>query len=128
MVNDLLRAFEVGVEAYQTIKLTILDDDPPSVTFHDRMTKQMLKTFSTISKKTFRMKGQNMVLKSDRNLSSQMILVAEKISVNMKDVLVPPLGPLPWALANADGSLRKTNKPQGRCCGKWVRSITGNKL
>ena len=22
----------------------------------------------------------------------------------------PPLGPLPWTLANADGSLRKTNK------------------
>ena len=28
----------------------------------------------------------------------------------MKDVLAHPLGPLPWALANADGPLRKTNK------------------
>ena len=28
----------------------------------------------------------------------------------MRDVLAHPLGPLPWALANADGSLRKTNK------------------
>ena len=33
------------------------------------------------------MKGQNVVLKADRNLFSEMILVAESISVNMKDVL-----------------------------------------
>ena len=28
----------------------------------------------------------------------------------MSDVLSHPLGPLPWALANGDGTLRKTNK------------------
>ena len=28
----------------------------------------------------------------------------------MKKVLSYPLGPVPWALANADGSLRKTDK------------------
>ena len=28
----------------------------------------------------------------------------------MRDVLAHPLGPLPWALANAYGSLRKRNK------------------
>ena len=39
-----------------------------------------------------------------------MILVAESRSVNMKNTMVHPLGPLPLALANADGSLRKTNK------------------
>ena len=37
-----------------------------------------------------------------------MILVAESRIVNMKDVLSRPLGSLPEA--NADGSLRKTNK------------------
>ena len=107
MVKDLPRAFEVGEETYKTFKLTILDDDPPSVKFQDNITKQRLKTFSTISTKTSRKKGQNMVLKADRNLFSQMILVAESRSVNMKDVLEYPLGPLPWALANADGSLLK---------------------
>ena len=56
------------------------------------------------------MNGQNVVLKADRNLFSQMILLAESISVNMKDVLAHPLGSLPWTLANADASLRKTNK------------------
>ena len=98
MVKHLLRAFGAGEYAYQTFKRTILDDEPPSVKFHDKMTKQRLNTFSTISTNTSRMKGQNMVLKADRNLFSQMILAAESRSVNMKDVLIHPLGPLSWAL------------------------------
>ena len=73
----------MGEEAYQTFERTRLDDDPPSVKVHD---------------------------KADRNLFSQIILVAESRSVNMKDVLAHTLGPLPWILANADESLRKTNK------------------
>ena len=76
---------------------------------HDKMAKQRLKTFSTISTNTSRMKDQHVVLKADINLFRQMILVAENRSVNMKDILAHPLGPLPWALAYADGSLRKTN-------------------
>ena len=39
-----------------------------------------------------------------------MIVIAESRSLSMKDVLVHPLGPLPWSLATPDGSLRKTNK------------------
>ena len=106
VVKDLLRALEVGEEAYQTFKQTRLDDDHlPSVKFHDKMTKQILKTLSTIGTKTARTKGQNVVLRADRNLFSQMILVDGSRSVNMKDVLAHQVGPLPWALANADGSL-----------------------
>lgn len=37
-------------------------------------------------------------------------LAAESRQLQMREVLSHPLGPLPWALANADGSLRKTNK------------------
>ncbi|KAG0697409.1 hypothetical protein GWK47_003028 [Chionoecetes opilio] len=50
------------------------------------------------------------ILKADRNLFGQMILVAENRKLKMSDVLAHPLGPLPWALASGDGSLRKTNK------------------
>ena len=39
-----------------------------------------------------------------------MILVAHSRQLHVKDVLAHPLSPLPWALANADVSLRKTNK------------------
>ena len=77
---------------------------------HDNMAKQRLETFSTIDIKKSRTKCQNSVLKAGKNLFSQMILVAEIRSVNMKDVVSRPLGPFSWALANADGSLRKTNR------------------
>ena len=77
---------------------------------HDNMAKQKLKTFSTINTKKSRTKGQNVVLKAGRNLFSHIILVAEIRSVNMEDIVSRPLGPLSGALANADASVRKTNK------------------
>ena len=42
VVKDLLRALEVGEEAYQTFEGTGLDDDPPSVKSHDKTAKQRL--------------------------------------------------------------------------------------
>jgi len=34
-----------------------------------------------------------------------MLLIAQKRKLDMKDILEYPLGPKPWALANADGTL-----------------------
>ena len=52
------------------------------------------------------------MLKADRNLFGHMIVhvVAQSREIDMKQVLSHPLGPIPWALANGDGSLRKTDK------------------
>ena len=55
-------------------------------------------------------KGKELVLKAEQNLFGQMILVAESRQLHMRDVLAHRLRPLPWALANPDGSIRKTNK------------------
>jgi len=67
------------------------------------MTKKRLKTFSDIRKKP---SPSKVVLQADRKLP-----VAESRHLQMSDVLSHPLGPLPWALANGDGTLRKTSKP-----------------
>ena len=74
------------------------------------MKKQGLKTFANISIKCKSKNSQDIVLKAGRNLFSHVILVAESRQVSKKDVLALALGPLPWALANTDGMLRKTNK------------------
>ena len=75
------------------------------------MSKLKLKTFSDIRKKSHTQShAKEVVLKADRKLFGQMILVAESRKLHMSDVLAHPLGPLPWALANGDRSLRKTNK------------------
>ena len=43
-------------------------------------------------------------------LKSEMLLVASSRNLNMKEVLKHPLGPLPWSLANCDGTMKKTNE------------------
>lgn len=53
---------------------------------------------------------KDVILKADRNLFGHMIMASQSRNLNIKDVLAHPLGPLPWALSNPDGSLRKTNK------------------
>ena len=76
------------------------------------MTKLKLKRFSSLNaKKTFNKEsGKEVILKADRTLFSQMIIIAESRKLEISDVLAHPLGPLPWSLAATDGSLRKTNK------------------
>ena len=70
-----------------------------------------LKTFSAMSKKVqIKTKGTDVVLHADRNLFGHMILAAQSRTLDLRDVLFHPLGPVPWSLAATDGSPRKTNK------------------
>jgi len=103
VAKDLLEVYKVGEEAYQTFMQERLQEDVPSMQFHEKVTKTKLKTFSDIRKKSCS-------LKADRRLFGQMVIIAESRKLQMRDVLAHPLGPLPWALANGDGSLHKTNK------------------
>ena len=51
-------------------------------------------------------------MKADRNLYAKMTLTGQTRKLDMKDVLSYHLGPIPWALANPDGTLRNTNMAQ----------------
>ena len=111
VAKDLLGAYRIGEDAYQAFKEERLGTDSPTTLFHDKMTKKKLRTFSDIRMKPRRQGlAKEAILKADRKLFGQMILVAENRKLQMSDVLAHPLGPLPWALASGDGSLRKTNK------------------
>ena len=108
----LLGAHQVGKEAQQMFKKKCLEQAPPTMKFHDKMRKQNLNTLSNVNAKKAcgRGKAKEVVLKAEINLFGHMILVAQSRQLHTRDVLAHPLGPLPWALANADGSLRKTTK------------------
>lgn len=54
--------------------------------------------------------SKEIILKEDRNLFAQMILITKNRKLQMNEVSSHSLGPLPWALSTADESLRKTNK------------------
>ena len=50
------------------------------------------------------------MLKADRSLFGQIIVMAKGRNLQMEDLLSHPLGPLPWALSTRNSFLRKTNK------------------
>ena len=52
ITDDLLKARRVGEEAYQDFKSSRLEQEEPTVKFHDKLPKQKLKTFSNMNKKT----------------------------------------------------------------------------
>ena len=111
VAKDLLEAHQLGEGAYESFRRDRLEKDPPSAKFHDKMKKQKLKTFVSIKKKsTGKVQGKEIVLKADKNLFGHIIMIAQSRELPLQEVLSHPLGPLPWSLANADASLRKTNK------------------
>lgn len=50
------------------------------------------------------------MLKADHKLLRHMFLIASSRNLDLREVLQHPLGPLPWALANSDGTMKTTNK------------------
>jgi len=57
--------------------------------FHDKITKRKLKTFGGLSKKMKVQRGtsKEVVIKADRALVAQMIIIAENRKLNMSEVL-----------------------------------------
>lgn len=110
--EDLVNAKSVGEKAYEEFRAQRLEANPPEVKFHDSLKKSNLKTFSELNKKV-KVKSKTaceVILKADRALFGQMVIIAENRQLHMRDVLCHPLGPLPWALSTVDGSLRKISK------------------
>ena len=112
VAGDLLRAKHLGERAFQSFSKERLEANPPKVRFHESMSKAVLKTYKHINKKVELRKGnaKEIVLKADRALFAQMIVIAEPRQLSKKEVLSHPLGPFPWSLAAPDGSLKKPAK------------------
>ena len=96
----------------QEFRVQRLEANPPKVKLHDSLKKSKLQTFSELNKKVeVKSKtAKGIMLKADRALLGQMVIIAENRQLHMKDVLCHPMEPLPWALSSVDGSLRKTSK------------------
>ena len=110
--KDLLQAHDLGERAYRCFSgEQRLECNPPKAKFFDTMKKVDLKTFAHLSKNMEVQKGttSEIIVRADRRLFAQMIVIAETRELTMSSVLSHPLGPFPWALAFPDGSLTKTN-------------------
>lgn len=108
--HDLLRAVKVGKEAYDHFVQERLLDKTKS--FNAPIKKNNLKTFAN-QVKSAKVTGQSKKSKqitAERNVFGQLVLLALEHDISMERVLSFPLGPVPWALATADGTPVKTDK------------------
>ncbi|KAG1660989.1 putative ATP-dependent RNA helicase DDX46 [Nymphon striatum] len=108
ITSDLLKARSKGEEAFKIHKERLESGSG----FFDPIKKQNLQTFTVLQKNIVVNAGTNreMILKADNRVFGNILLIAKSRKLDMKDVLQYPLGPKPWALANADGTLKKTVK------------------
>lgn len=104
----MLSAHDKGEAAYKLCEDGRLKT---GVGFYDTIKRQQLKTFSDLTRYTKTSKvSKEVCLKSDHRLFGKMVLIAQSRKLNMREIFCYPLGPLPWSLANADGTMKKTNK------------------
>ena len=109
--NDIKKAHDIGETCYKTFRHGCLEKVPQMKKFHNPIKMNKLKTFSNMSKKKVNAAtGRSVIPKADRSLFGRIIVMAQVGDVAMQEVLVHPLGPLPWALPTPDGFFRKTNK------------------
>ena len=106
---DLLAAKDKG-----TVALTAFVEDrllSDSVGFFDPLSKLKLGTFRDLQKKTTVSKeGKTVILRTDRNLFARLLVIGQSRQMDLRQLLVHELGPLPWSLALFDGALVKTDK------------------
>ena len=82
-----------------------------TVNFWEPIPNIKVKTFSSANKK-IRVKSNNklVTVNADRDLFGRLLIVPNTPQICLKDVLSFELSPVPYSLANADGSLRKGAK------------------
>ena len=107
-IADMCEARDKGQSAYQQFVAERLEGR--SKCFFSTISTLKLKSFQTNKVKTKTSTGKEIILKADKNLFSVMTIVAQSRRLGMREVFSHPLGPVPWSLSTADGSLRKTSK------------------
>lgn len=115
VTRDLLNAWQVGEEAYQEFREQQLESSPPQKKFHDIIKLNKPKTFSSIGKKKkVSADGRTMILKADRSLFGQIIMVGQNRKIDVRKLLLYSLGPLPWSSATTEGFLARRTKQHWR--------------
>jgi hypothetical protein len=107
MCTDMLKATDKGEEAFMLFSTKL----ESGTGFYEPIKKLKLKTFADLQKSTV-VKGHDkeVIMKADKQVFGQIVLIAENRKLDMKDVLSYPHGAKPWSLANGDRTLKKTDK------------------
>ena len=93
-------------------RISFLKDCPiRDKSFYDPLKKRKLKTFTTMNKsKEYKWKEKVVTLQANKEIFCKLAIIAQKIYVDLAALFKYPLGPLPLALAEPNGTLKKTVK------------------
>ena len=109
VAKDIMDAQKLGEEAaVEFLQNRIACNN---VSFYAPIKRMQLKSFKSLNKaRKIRAAGNEIILRSDRELFARLVVAAQVRKMDMCHVLEHNLGPLPLSLASQDGSLAKTTK------------------
>ena len=108
--EQLVDCFSTGAEEAKKFRTQRMDSD--EVSFWSKISKLNLKTFASLAKANqIKCADEKIItISADRNLFGRLLIAAKCRDVDVKEVLRYELSTVPFALAHADGALRKTTK------------------
>ena len=110
----LLTAYDNGREARKKFITPRFVDQTTS--FYGRLLKMKLHTLKSMAvKKKVNTVNGIIQLRADKSLFARLAVIAQTRSMDMRHVMSFPLQPVPWSLANPDGSSIKTTKSKLHC-------------
>jgi len=110
VMNNLLNFWTTGENAAQAFIESRLIDK--SVKFHDPIKKQNFNRFQSMAAKckVSTTQKKTIQVKAEINLLGRLLMLSQKNDISLQKIFKYPLGPIPWAIATAEGSFVKTDQ------------------
>ena len=106
---DLLNAKTIGEQ--ELLKFQSERLEKQTINFNEPLKKLKLGTFSSLLKKTVKLKNGRVVqFTSQSDIFGKIALLQQSRDIDLPEVFCYPLGPVPWSLATSSEELIKTNK------------------
>ena len=112
VASDLLGYVDAGKQAADHFVESRLQHK--TVNFQDPIKRQNRTTFKSMAvhKKLSTSQKKTVELKAERNLLGRLLFLSQANDLSLPKLFEYPLGPIPWAIATADGGMIKTSKAQ----------------
>ena len=110
VISDLLDVKKIGERELLKFQDERLKNQ--TINFYEPLKKMKLGTFSTLLKKSVKVKmsGKVVHFSTQSNIFGKIALIQQIRPLDLKEVFSYPLGPIPWSLATSAGELMKTRK------------------
>ena len=81
-----------------------------TIDFYEAIKRLSFGTFSSLKKVKVKTYNKVTHFSAQNDIFGKILLIQQNRKINLQEVLSYPLDPIPWALADANGKLKKINK------------------